>query len=588
MEKPDSAGWAQTKLPCPKCSSSDGFNINLEGWGKCFSCGANVPPEGGAEAPAKAAEPVVKNAKLIQPEDIQFMALGRRRISEATCRKFGYGVATYGRDQEMVQVAPYVKKGEVVAQKARTAEKAFFILGKTARLPFFGQHLWPAKGKMVVITEGEIDALSVSEVQDNKWPVVSLPNGIDAAKQSILDNLEWLDGYDRVVLMFDGDKQGQRGAQEAAEALPPGKAYIATMSFKDASEALQAGSGDAIRKAIWDASPWRPDAILDGNTLLARLKAHKSPPGIVWPWDGMKNMAPEHARPARMNRPAIITLVAGTGVGKTTLTRALEHHLITEGERIGGLHLEEDVTLSALGIVGYHLGIRLEHGVAAVDPEALEKAYQETVGREENGEATTFFYDGFGSTALDNIVSRIRFLAKACKCRYVVLDHLSIIVSGLEVQDERKALDVGMTRLRTLVQETGICLILVNHLKRTNGKSAEEGGEVSLADIRGTQAIAQLSDWVIALERDQQAEGVARDCILVRVLKNRPYGPTGPATKLMFVHKTGRFAEVPMDFGEGGNADRSDEDFDATTAPASSTPGEVPPWEDQPTTQKDF
>lgn len=585
MTTEESAGWAQTKLPCPKCPSSDAFNINLEGWGHCFSCKANVPPEGGAAAPAGPAEPVTKNTSLIQPEDIEFIALGKRRISEATCRKFGYGLAR-SKAGEMVQVAPYVKKGEVVAQKCRTADKEFYILGKAAKMPFFGQHLWPSKGKMLVITEGEIDALSVSEVQDNKWPVVSLPNGVEDASKAMLANLEWLEGYDRVVLMFDMDKQGRQASQEAAEALPPGKAYIASLPLKDASECLQAGQGDAIRKAIWDASAWRPDAIVSGASLRDRIKAWKGPEGVPWPWPGMANMAPERGRPAKMALASVIAIVAGTGVGKSTLTRALEHYLVTSGERVGCLHLEEDATRSALGVVGYHLGMRLEYGATDVDPDVLDKALLETV--EKDG---VFFYDSFGSTGVDNIVSKVRFLAKGERCRYVVLDHLSIVVSGLEINDERKAIDVAMTKLRTLVQETGICLILVNHLRRKDGRSAEEGGEVSLSDIRGSQAIAQLSDDVVSLERDQQGE--AKDVTLMRRLKSRLYGMTGPATKFLFDPETGRIIDVGLDYGEEP-PDRSADDFvagvqDALAAPASSTPGDtLPPWEEAPPVKKDF
>jgi twinkle protein len=129
----------------------------------------------------------------------------------------------------------------------------------------------------------------------------------------------------------------------------------------------------------------------------------------------------------------------------------------------------------------------------------------------------------------------------------VVLDHLSIVVSAMEDGgDERKNIDSIMTKLRQLVEETGAGLILVSHLRRVSGdKGHEEGHEVSLSHLRGSQAIAQLSDGVIALERNQQAdEEKEANLTKVRVLKNRYAGIVGLATHLYYDKTTGRMHEV--------------------------------------------
>jgi twinkle protein len=130
-------------------------------------------------------------------------------------------------------------------------------------------------------------------------------------------------------------------------------------------------------------------------------------------------------------------------------------------------------------------------------------------------------------------------------CKYVFLDHLSIIVSAQESGDERKALDEIMTKLRMLVQETNIALIIVSHLKRPQNIGHEEGAATSLAQLRGSGAIAQLSDMVIGLERNGQAEDlVERNTTRVRVLKNRFSGITGPACNLLYNKETGRMFEI--------------------------------------------
>ena len=102
-----------------------------------------------------------------------------------------------------------------------------------------------------------------------------------------------------------------------------------------------------------------------------------------------------------------------------------------------------------------------------------------------------------------------------------------------------------MTRLRSLVERTGITLYLVSHLRRSSNDSNthEEGGRVSLGQLRGSHSIAQLSDSVIALERDQQGEANA-NLTTLRVLKNRFSGEVGVATRLTYDLASCQFYET--------------------------------------------
>jgi twinkle protein len=135
-------------------------------------------------------------------------------------------------------------------------------------------------------------------------------------------------------------------------------------------------------------------------------------------------------------------------------------------------------------------------------------------------------------------------MAKALDCKIIILDHISILVSGGQHGDERKALDEIMTKLRSLTQDTGITLFAVSHLKRPEGKAHEEGAVTSVAQLRGSASIAQLSDFVIGLERNGQADDpTERNTTYMRVLKNRFSGITGPAGALLYSGQTGRLSE---------------------------------------------
>tara|TARA_R100000482_G_scaffold70646_1_gene26783 strand:- start:29 stop:439 length:411 start_codon:yes stop_codon:yes gene_type:complete len=125
-----------------------------------------------------------------------------------------------------------------------------------------------------------------------------------------------------------------------------------------------------------------------------------------------------------------------------------------------------------------------------------------------------------------------------------------MLVSSLAEGDERRAIDNIMTRLRSMVEETGAGLILVSHLRRVEGNKGHENGvEVNLSHLRGSQAIAQLSDCVIALERNQQSDDELESrTTKLRILKSRYTGDVGMATALVYDPKTGRLSEEYNEF----------------------------------------
>jgi twinkle protein len=178
----------------------------------------------------------------------------------------------------------------------------------------------------------------------------------------------------------------------------------------------------------------------------------------------------------------------------------------------------------------FHIG---EH-----ERETLIQAYDKTIK-----DWNLYLFDGFGSFDPDVIYNRIEYLAQGLDVKVVILDHLSILLSGLD-GDERRMLDVTMTRLRSLVERTGIAMFLVSHLRRTtNDKNHEEGARVTLGQLRGSASISQLSDAVIALERDQQADSNTT----IRVLKNRYSGEVGPCCELTYDLDTCRFTEHTLE-----------------------------------------
>lgn len=531
--------FSETHLPCEACGSSDARSVYKSGVSLCFSCGDIQAPEGKGAIKIKDGVPFV--------EDLEFTDLGKRKLYEDTCRRYGYARGKF--KGKTVQVAPYYNaKGQLVAQKIRDSKKNFCVSGDAKQMGLFGLQLARQGGKMIVITEGEIDAMSVSQAMGNTWPAVSLPNGASNL-QALKDNIEFLESYEKVIVAFDNDEPGQKATEAALELFSPGKAFLLDLgTYKDANDMLTNGGQQLLRAAVWEAKTYRPDGIVN----LAELKDEIKSPlahGISYPWPKLDEML------KGFRKQEVVTWTAGTGVGKTALVSEVVYHLLTKEKlRVGVIYLEEGVARAGKRLVGIALNKPLHlPGVEYTDDE-FEAAWAETLGTER-----AFAYDHFGSLDSDTLLNRIRFLVKGHGCDVVVLDHISMVVSGSDLDaDERRMLDRIMTQVRSLTQETGASIHVVSHLRRTSSsQSHEEGGAVSLSHLRGTQAIAQLSDAVIAAERNQQAEDIGeRNTTQLRVLKNRYAGITGPADALIYNIETGRLTTTDIeiegtDFGEG-------------------------------------
>lgn len=250
----------------------------------------------------------------------------------------------------------------------------------------------------------------------------------------------------------------------------------------------------------------------------------------------------------------LVVLCSGTGIGKSSVCRELASWLVGHNETIGYIALEESVRRTALGLMGISINKPLHISMEGISEDDLRKAYEQSVGS-----GRVFLYDHFGSIDSDNLLSRIRYMVRGLGCKWIILDHLSIVVSGIsstDSGDERRLIDNTMTALRSLVEELGCGMILVSHLKRPEGRGHEEGAQTSLAHLRGSAAIAQLSDLVIGLERNQQ-DRETRDITNVRVLKNRFTGETGLAAALRYSRDTGRLSETAMPDVQDGD-DESD------------------------------
>ena len=537
-----------SKGPCDKCGSSDGNVLYDDGHSYCFVCeaythGDNVMQQTETVTLTSSHE----LGRAVQAwQQAKTVAIPERSLTSATASK--YKVAVIGENHYY----PYfsAESTDPVGFKVRHVKtKAFRAIGDIKSGGLFGQQRYGNhKQNRVVVVEGELDALAASALFDDKVAVVSLKGGAAAAAKDFKAAYNFLDGFTEIVVCFDADEAGLSAVEKAAEVFA-GKLRIMRLdpaTGKDACDYLKAGAKKEFTDLYWSASQYTPKGILSKGELWDRLNAERPDKLGDYPWEALNDLT-YGFRPTEL-----ITITAGSGLGKSSILRELVMHVKqTTSNRIGCLFMEESVERTAEGFMGVDLStpVHLPTSAVARGSEEYKQSFDRVFGDDQLMIMDASFDTG---ATVDAVVARVRFMAKAMDCKVIILDHISILVSGGQHGDERKALDEIMTKLRTLTQDTGIVLFAVSHLKRPEGKGHEEGAVTSVAQLRGSASIAQLSDFVIGLERNGQAEcPIERNTTHIRVLKNRFSGITGPAGHLLYDNMTGRLTEfTPEDLAE--------------------------------------
>ncbi len=485
---------------CSNCGSSDA-NIKYEGGTKfCFSCRTYSKAEGHEQV----AKPVSINNNHLNFSSGVIDAIHDRQIKRETCNFYNVQVLHDRNNNVVKHFYPYYNGHELSATKTRNCrDKDFYVSGSYNDTGLFGQQLFKS-GKYVTITEGECDAMAAYELLGSKWAVVSIKRGANGAVRDIKESLEFFDDFENVIIAFDKDKAGQEASIKVARLFKPGKARIVTLpnGWKDPNDMLRNNKHKEFVEAWWASKVYTPSGVINVSEQREKFHNRERKESVPYPYEGLNKKL------YGLRQGELVTLTGGTGLGKSSVTRELEHHLIKNTtDNVGIIALEEDWRRTIDGILSIEANARLyvDQVRDRFSKEELDKFFDILYDGENKNRV--WVHSHFGTNDIDDIFTKLRFMIIGCDCKWVVVDHLHMLVSAVHEGDERRAIDTIMTRLRSLVEETGAGIILVSHLRRVDGNKGHENGiEVSLSHLSGSNSIGQLSDCVIALERNQQSD----------------------------------------------------------------------------------
>ena len=534
---------------CEACGSSDANAVYSDGSATCFSC-KKFTPVGGVQVESNDIEFNVVQTKLSLEEIGQLPTDTFRGISKVTNYDSGVKVEYDEKRNIIAHYYPITVNKQIKAYKKRIiATKDFRSIGK-AEVPELFNQVNCGKRKNLVITEGEVDALSIIEMLKTakaQLDVVSIVNGVQSARRNIAANLDFVNKYTKVFIAFDNDDLGREASKDVSHIIQPGKAHIVDCNkVKDANEALEMKISDHYLSCVWGAKAYKPDNFVSGEAIWKAFNERSKVESIQYPLciNGLNDKL------MGMRLGEITLFTSGTGSGKSTVVKEVVLNLLDKtADKVGLISLEESIGDTATKLIGMSMNknIRMPEDITK---EEARKGYDNVFGDER-----LILLDHQGSVQDNSLLQRMEYLA-AIGCKYLILDHITIAVSeGAEGKTGNEAVDKVMSDLLKIVKRYNIHLTLISHLRKSSGdlKSFEQGRLPSLDDIKGSGSIKQISFDIVAFSRDLMAQDLDnRNTIKFAVLKSRFTGDTGISGIAKYNPETGRlcYAEDNLAFKE--------------------------------------
>lgn len=516
---------AHQECPFEDCYSSDAFAYNQDkGIGKCFACDRGYPHagmkvredmQGVYPLPHELNEEpkMNNNNKREQVENVHRLDTDFRGISKEVLSF--YSAETYG-DSDGVRKQIYVYPSG--GRKIRYIPKAFKTEGFKSDELFGMDKFNSASSTTVVVTEGELDAMSAFQMLEKKYPVVSMPSASPSKKLWLGPAKDFLDSFAKIIVSTDNDDAGNALADKLASMFPNKVYRIPHDKYKDANEFLEAKAAPSYRSAFRNVKKYTPQNVWNTpeqfiNILNEEDDARYVPTGIQAFDDIALGLMQGH----------MTVFQAPEGIGKTEFMRYLEHHFIKNHPDIpiAICHLEETKKRSLLGLVSYHLHKDLTR-MDLIKEAGMEKEVEQALVDMTKGENLYQFQIGVDEDPMV-LLERIRFFSQACGVQYVFFEPIQDLAYSRTTDESiEKWLSALSVQLSRMAAELNVGIVTIAH-------------ENDDGQIRDCRTIGKRASVVVKLERDKMAEDDdARNTTTLLLTKNRPAGTTGHAGTLVF------------------------------------------------------
>lgn len=529
------------------CSSSDGMAVygkELDGNkvldAYCFVCNGYFKHDQLEETGIKIKEGKKKVSEIVDFTDIlniPYRGWKERGIGQPVSAKYGVHTEVKNEFDVVARYYPSTSDGALVGFKKRSTPKDFTGIGSTkATNELFGQSVFEAGQKYLVIVTGEEDALAFAQVLYSKkdgveyWtPVVSVTCGDGSIIKQFKANFEYINSFDKVILCFDQDDSAQRYVEEAARLLTPGKAFIAKLpqGVKDASDMVKTGRSAELKQLFWKSVPFSRVDVLHLSQMWEDFESEDNNVKIPFPpsWSHLNEMMN-----GGMEKGEITIVGALTSIGKSSIINNVVFHLIENTKfKVGAMYLEGTKREVVRDLLSLDAGMNLRTvNRDNVDINELKNRFFENLAKKDQ-----FVYvDHQGSISTSEIFDKLSYLAKAENCDVIIIDPVQ---AGVNSSDNGAIINFMDTLLK-FAKETDTCVIAVSHMKKPSEENPHAVTEYSLM---GSSSLNQIAFNTILLSRDKMNEcPIKKSATKLQLVKCRRTGNTGEAGWLRYDHNT--------------------------------------------------
>lgn len=509
------------------------------------------------------------NVQKIKPKETvkevleyPFVEAKDRGIRKEICERFGVRAAISEKDGKTVEAyyfPSYNQKGQLTGFMRQDITKGkeedghwLAVGGVSIGNKLFGQDVAEGinrKRTNLICTEGPWDMVStfqalVDSVKGTKYDwmepqVVSIPLGTKNAVEAILHNEAFVTSFDTFTSFFDSDhctpaelKKGVMKGHEAREAvsaalIDSGLSLMtveAEGDFKDASDYIQNGkSADLAKLVQFGKKIFSTEKIVRASEISFETIIEPQPKGVV------VDCFPKLMERLYGFRDKELTLIlAPSGVGKSTICSILADRFMKADHKIGMIFLEEGNKDTFQRLIASELKVNYlkfkRDPLSVASREDIQRVYNEITNSDK-----LVLLNHFGSMPIDSLMAKVKHMVLVEGCRYIMLDHLSMVISGNETENERKELDMVMTALASFCAANNVHLVVVCHINRTDanqflppkGKEGEPFWvNVRKESARGSAALEQCSWNILGIEPEILPD-FSRGRVRIKVLKTR-------------------------------------------------------------------
>jgi len=414
--------------------------------------------------------------KCQTPKSVVKAWLNGRGITDETIAAFK--VAEQLRGDKAYAVFPYLRDGELVNAKYRNpAEKRDMRQEGGAEPCLFGWHLIDPKARQVAICEGEIDAMTLHQVG-----IAALSVNAGAGNHLWIEN-DWnrLERFSDILIFFDADEAGQKGAKEVAHRLGNERCRLVTLPAKDANEYMQAGAdGSDFWECVRTAKALDPEELRQASEFMGRVKS------MFYPAHG------EERDPVlRLDRdvdwfefrPGELTVWTGyNGHGKSLMLSQILLGLMQQGERVvvfsGEMTPERQLK-------------RMVKQASGLDRPTM--GFIDAIGRWMHDKL--WLFNVVGSATIDRLLAVFLYASKRYGTRHFVIDSLMMTDVPEDGQGAMTAQKEAVRKLCDFAKRNGCHLHLVAHPR----KGADESKGPGKLDVAGSSKITDGADNVFTV-----------------------------------------------------------------------------------------